>query len=285
MFEHRSVWWKSEIRFEQERLIPIGSFTEYDPFAWYFPREKSTRLNRSLPYLFLDVDANEPLEVISFCERFGVLGDDGTFFKWILDTSGMTFKVGGKSITYEEWLRSNTPPTQEQRDYWEKEILGLLAGKRPDPTLCVPLTIAEFREAQKQLRETIDSLDLIRDPKMSAIEKKAIQIKLAWFFFVRLGFVRPALSWNEQAARWVTGWDIGSLHAAIYLMVLFDAQGGGRILTCPRCHKVFLGDRPKTRFCSPRCMNQDKQKRFREQHRQPQVKAKKGGSGHGAKRR
>ena len=282
MFEHRSAWWKSDIKVERDKrnkvvtLIPVEPFIEYDPFDWYFPVESATRKNRSLPYLFLDVDASKPEEVISFCEKFGVLGDDGTFFQWIIDTSPDTFAVKGKNITYNEFVKSEIT-THEQRKQLTEDLLGLNAGKRPDPSLCVPMRLKDFQIAQNQLREAITLLDRIRDPKVPKIEKKGAQNALNWIFSIRLGFARPGLSWDDQASRFVTGWDVGSLSAVMYLMLLFDTQGKGNVLTCPRCHKVFLGDHPRTQFCSPRCQNQNKVAEFRKR----KLQTKKGKFSHG----
>ena len=47
------------------------------------------------------------------------------------------------------------------------------------------------------------------------------------------------------------------------LMLLFDIQGRGQILTCPRCRKVFVADRARTQFCSNLCQNAAKVQRFR----------------------
>ncbi len=46
-------------------------------------------------------------------------------------------------------------------------------------------------------------------------------------------------------------------------MLLFDIQGRGQILTCPRCRKVFVADRSRTQFCSNLCQNAAKVQRFR----------------------
>ena len=70
-----SLWWRSGIRIEGTRLVPVSPFVPYNPFDWYFPIETATREQRSLPYLFLDVDDEDIHAVARFCERFGVLGN------------------------------------------------------------------------------------------------------------------------------------------------------------------------------------------------------------------
>ena len=83
------------------------------------------------------------------------------------------------------------------------------------------------------------------------------------FLSRKLSAVRPRLNWNEQTLQWETGWDVGSLEGAMYLMVFFDIQGRGHILKCPWCKKVFLGDHPRTEYCSRPCQNNAKVARHR----------------------
>lgn len=291
IFKHKTTWWRSGIKMEQRGkriedvvITPVEPFIKYDPFSFYYPNEISTRTKRSLPYLFLDVDAKKLEDVESFCKQFGVLGDDGTFFQWEIETSLVTFKVGGKNISYAELVRSNTT-NYKQRKYLTEELLGLEAGKRPDPSLCVPMSLKDFQIAQDQLRKTIKFINQIRDPKLLTIEKRVAQNYLNWVFSVRFGFAKPGLSWNEQDNRFVTGWDVGSLSAAMYLMLLFDIQGKGKVLTCPRCNKVFLGERPKTAYCSSRCQNQAKVARCRENKRKKNQKKNNKEVSHGKTKR
>ena len=75
--------------------------------------------------------------------------------------------------------------------------------------------------------------------------------------------IRPRPLWDVVKDQWVTIWDVGTLEAAMYLMLLFDIQGRGQILTCPRCRKVFVADRARTQFCSNPCQNAAKVQRFR----------------------
>ena len=72
---HASLWWRSSIRIEGTRLVPVPPFVPYNPFDSYFPIETATREQRSLPYLLLDVDYEDIQAVARFCERFGVLGN------------------------------------------------------------------------------------------------------------------------------------------------------------------------------------------------------------------
>ena len=78
----------------------------------------------------------------------------------------------------------------------------------------------------------------------------------------RLSMIRPRPIWDVVKDQWVTTWDVGTLEVAMYLMLLFDIQGRGQILTCPRCRKVFVADL-LARICSNLCQNAAKVQRFR----------------------
>ena len=60
---------------EGDKLIATPPFHPYDPFDYYWPQGRGTRGERSLLYLFLNVDSNNADQIVSFTERFGVLGD------------------------------------------------------------------------------------------------------------------------------------------------------------------------------------------------------------------
>ena len=62
--KHASLWWRSSIRIEGTRLVPVPPFVPYNPFDSYFPIETATREQRSLPYLFLDVNY-EDIEAVA----------------------------------------------------------------------------------------------------------------------------------------------------------------------------------------------------------------------------
>ena len=174
---------------------------------------------------------------------------------------------------------------------FEDLIAVQVSGAPPQPVLCEPMTIQAFKGAQELLQHIIDSLyvpsnvpprknrpvldldwiasldieddrpDLLRIREDIIFEKppEAISNLLSH----KLSGVRPRLSWNPHTLGWETAWDVGSLEAAIYLMLLFDLQGRGHILKCPRCNEVFLGDHPRTEYCSSRCQNSAKVARHR----------------------
>ncbi len=91
---HASLWWRSGIRIEGTRLVPVPPFVPYNPFDSYFPIETATREQRSLPYLLLDVDYEDIEAVARFCERFGVLGNfqNVGWAQWAAE-SGLVYPV------------------------------------------------------------------------------------------------------------------------------------------------------------------------------------------------
>ena len=86
--------------------------------------------------------------------------------------------------------------------------------------------------------------------------------------------VRPYLSWDTDGGNWALAWDIGSLEAAMYLMLLLDVHGGGPIHTCQRCRTVLLGTTRRACFCSARCLNTYKVRRFRAKRKRAQAMLK-----------
>jgi hypothetical protein len=101
------------------------------------------------------------------------------------------------------------------------------------------------------------------DVGISHLSLKEIRRRASFAMTSRLSMIRPRPLWDEVKDQWATTWDVGTLEAAMYLMLLFDIQGRGQILTCPRCRKVFVADRARTQFCSNPCQNAAKVQRFR----------------------
>jgi hypothetical protein len=265
---HASVWWRSEIKIEGERLVPIPPFVPYDPFDWYFPVETATREKRSLPYLFLDVDYEDIRAVARFCERFGVLGDFETlgWGQWAVQSSPLFASLAD----FPEGSPQSTDEVASKLNLYRAS-----AGARPNPTLCVPMELSEFRQARWDLAEAIELTQYAcgREPEPPLFSSATgmadhlpledIRKRASFAMASRLTMIRPRPVWDTVKDQWVTIWDVGTLEAAIYLMVLFDIQGRGQILTCPRCRKVFVADRSRTQFCSPQCQNAAKVQRFR----------------------
>lgn len=267
---HSSIWWRSAIKIEGERLIPQPPFSAYNPFDWYFPIERATREQQSLPYLFLDVDCDDVQAVARFCERFGVLGNfrNVGWGQWAVDMSQLA-----PAIT------EGLPPEQAEEALHESNLYRATAGTRPNPTLCTPMDLDQFRQARWELYESIvyaqrasgtqpEELLLPDENISSGLSLKEIRDRASFTLTSRLSMVRPRPVWDAVHDQWVTIWDVLTLEAAMYLMVLFDLQGRGNILSCPRCGKIFVGDRPRTLFCSPQCQNAAKVQRFRQRQKE-----------------
>ena len=124
------------------------------------------------------------------------------------------------------------------------------------------MTFDEFLEAQAQLRQTVTWAQTWQQAR-SRDEAHTARFNMRQLINPKLRVVYPRLAWDEQQARWVTGWDIRSLEAAMYLMLLLDLQGPGTIRTCPWDQIVFLGDE-RTRYCSLRCQNAHNVQQFRQ---------------------
>ncbi|MGH7184269.1 MAG: CGNR zinc finger domain-containing protein [Nitrospiraceae bacterium] len=137
------------------------------------------------------------------------------------------------------------------------------------------MTLDEFRRARWELVEAIELTQRVSrqqsltpsvlhdDVGVSHLSLKEIRARASFAMASRLSMIRPRPVWDAPKDQWVTIWDVGTLEAAMYLMVLFDIQGRGQILTFPRCHKVFVADRSRTQFCSNQCQNAAKVQRFR----------------------
>lgn len=261
-----SLWWRSRIRIEGTRLIPVQPFVPYNPFDSYFPIETATREQRSLPYLLLDVDYENIQAVAHFCERFGVLGNvqHVGWGQWAAESGALS-----------PWMTTGPSSQHIQEVAAKANLYRASAGARPNQTLCTPTTLDDFRHARWELAEAIEltqrasgqqpvnQLNPDYDAGVSHLSLKEIRRRASFAMASRLSMIRPRPLWDVVKGHWVTSWDVGTLEAAMYLMLLFDIQGRGQIHTCPRCRKVFVADRARTQFCSNPCQNAAKVQRFR----------------------
>lgn len=242
-------------------IVPVPLFTPYNPFESYFPIETATREQRSLPYLMLDVDYEDIQAVAQFSERFGVLGNL-------------------QHIGWGQWATEQGPfaplfTEQSSQQAAKAHFYRASAGTQPNPTLCTPMSMEDFCRARWDLAETIElaqrasgqqpvgQQDPNDDVGVSDLSLKEIRRRASFAMTSGLAMLRPRPIWHVEQNQWLTVWDVGSLEAAMYLMLLFDIQGRGHILTCPRCRKVFVADRSRTQFCSTVCQNAAKVQRFR----------------------
>jgi hypothetical protein len=249
-----AIWWvPKDVEVSNGKVFPIEPFRRYDPFDDYYPKgiQTTTRSTRSLCYEFLDVDANDMTRILDFCRQYGVLGavDQPGWMSWML-------KVTGKQSFLEDSEMDDNyafPKLHEQN--LTGELSRKVAGLRPDHSLCTPMELYDFRKAQEQLRETASWFE---KPKRF---EDALEVRFRW----KLSMVRPTP--RRAAKTWVMDWEVGSLEAVMYLMLLFDASGGGSIRHCRHCQRPFLSTRSQGLYCSEPCQNTHKVTAYRERQR------------------
>ena len=88
----RGIWYRSAVKLEkvkryqclpaEDSIVAVPPFEPYNPFDWYHSSSEIRQGKKSLYLEFLEVDANHPEEVASFCQRFGVLGDADKAEAW-----------------------------------------------------------------------------------------------------------------------------------------------------------------------------------------------------------
>ncbi|HXX76253.1 MAG TPA: hypothetical protein VEI50_14085 [Nitrospiraceae bacterium] len=247
-------WERCKISVQGETLDPAPPFLPYNLFDFYFPSGHAPdRSQRSLPYEFLSVDTPQVDAIVDFCQRFGLLRvvDDGK----------------GPSIVDACAGDETTPEELEEFPPWSLARARLNQyGDTPSPPGGFrSLTVEEFRTAQEHLRKAMSWAQAWQQAR-SREEARTARFKLRELVNPHLRFVYPRLQWEAKRSRWVTGWDIRSLEAAMYLMLQLDLQGPGLIRTCPWDQTIFLGDE-RTRYCSLRCQNAHNVQQFRQRTR------------------
>ena len=245
-----ATWERCAITLHDQTLEPAAPFTPYNLFDFYFPAGRALkRGQRSLHYVFLRVDSSKIEDVVDFCERFGLLRilDDGK----------------GPAII-DAFPEENDPKDLARYPAWS---LGGARLARYGDTPAPPggyraLSAEEFRDAQARLRKAVTWAQASQQAPTGDEARKA-RFNVRQLMSPQLQVVYPRPVWDEQQARWVTGWDIRSLEGAMYLMLLLDLQGEGIIRTCPWDSTIFLGDE-RTRYCSLRCQNAHNVQLFRQ---------------------
>ena len=257
--DHAASWERCKIEVEGNSLQPVSPFTPYNLFDFYFPAGQAPqREQQSLHYEFLRVDASNLEAIVDFCERFGVLR--------ILDEGK------GPNIL-DAFAEESDPEELAQYPPWSvaRARLARYGDVSAAPGGYRAMTIEEFREAQTRLRGAVAWAQMCQAaPSRAEASKARFNLQQLVYLQLRLVYLRPV--WDEQQARWVTGWDIRSLEAAMYLMLFLDLQGPGLIRTCPWDQTIFLGDE-RTRYCSLRCQNAQNVTQFRERTLRPSVKS------------
>lgn len=264
-----ALWGRpSGVELRKDVIIPLPPFLPYNPFENYSPVEKSSRKNeatRSLHYKFLDVEADDPEAVMQFVKTFGVLGDSRRlgwrpWAEGILEASGLL-----------ESTKAMSPFRGMFRRLEMRERAAGLAPSETKPDVSKtlwdePLNIKFYKAVQNEFREAIEMAQAaVKGDEDAARE---FRLKLG----AKLSMVRPYCQWMDGA--WTTGWDIGSLEAALYLMLLYDLQGLGDIVTCPQCRRVFLRSNERALYCSASCGTKARVQRHREKKSKRQRKTR-----------
>ena len=269
----QALWWKPKRAvLEGTTFQPLAPLAPYNPFTYHYPHslKDTTRATKSLCYEFLRVKTDDQKAVAAFCCSYGVLGrlDNPGWIMWGMEKSG--------SHDFLNYLGFDEPSPLGL--LYEHDVRGAhlreISGIAPDPSLCVPMEGEDFRRAQAQLREATEWVAMVANKGQSKAVKEKARSALRERFRWKLTMVRPSLSWDTAGGKWALAWDIGSLEAAMYLMLLLDVHGGGPICTCQRCGTVFLGTTSRARFCSARCLNTYKVRRFRAKRKHAQAMLK-----------
>lgn len=256
-----TLWWKPKrVVLKGTSFCSTDGFEPYNPFVYYHShtRKETTRSVKSLHYEFLGVNTEDRTAVESFCRRYGVLGrlDNPGWIAWGMEKSGSDELL--KALGFDEPSPLGLLYEQDQRGSRRRQIVGIA----PDSSLCVPMEWEDFKRAQGQLREATQWASVVVSRNRSrdkAMAHAALSERFRW----KLTMTRPNLSWDAAEGKWSLAWDIGSLEAAFYLMLLSDVCAGGHIQSCKLCGTLFLGITSRGRFCSKRCLNTFKVRRFR----------------------
>lgn len=253
-----AIWERCHIEVKGNTLEPSLPITPYNLFDFYFPAGQAPqREQRSLHYEFLRVDASKLEAIVDFCERFGVL-------RCLAD--------GKSPDILDAFAEESDPKELAQYAPWSvaRARLARYGDVPAAPGGYCAMTIEEFREAQTSLRGAVAWAQMCQAaPSRDEASKARFNLRELFGHHLRLVYQRPI--WDEQQTRWVRGWDIRSLEAAMYHMLFLDLQGPGLIRTCPWDQTIFLGDE-RTRYCSLRCQNAQNVTQFRERTHKPSVK-------------
>src|SRR5262249_45479131 len=163
---------------------------------------------RSLPFLMLDVNPDRLDEIVRFTSQFGVLGEpEPAEWKKMHKGRGEPTSLRCVSMTVERFCRVH-------REL--KETLAWISQMNPGP----PDLLPGFHEEETR--------------ELQSYAEQSIHETLEEGFSEKLQPVHLWPKWNDATGGWVTHWDIGTLEAGLYLMLLLHMQGHGRIQTCPR---------------------------------------------------
>jgi hypothetical protein len=286
-----AIWYRSPmeiIDLGEPCIKPIGPLETYNPFEKYYPYSQGSREQKALHFQFLTVDADNPQEVLKFCQRYGVLGsglrpkkfrpDDEFLLASILglfagnpkachsfgdpDNLMSRWNVSARTwVDFTELLSTN--PKELVKKYIKE------SSEFPQEDIYTTMSISEFKDQQALMKYTLGYATQQQNQ-----EEAILQEMITGIVNANLLYISPRLRWDAQDAQWGLTWNTTSLIGILWLMVLFDLLSPGKFHSCPRCHQFFLANSPRVRFCSQQCGNVFKvQKYLREKkksERRPQ---------------
>ncbi len=282
-FFYQAVWYRSNVRLEGTHIIPEGEFEPYNPFDFYFSSKSDKGGRQSLYLDFLNVDPNDTNAIIEFCERFGILGDKDFFYMAPQDRLGeiipnpnevhinedgnisytIAFEDGPLTTQVSKRLNGLALKDHKKRQM-AQEVLSQIEIENMwlDPkAVCTPLKIEDFWQAQAELQSATYPFQdqewateqIKRGYKMALINRQ-----------LHKASVHPNVKWDIQQAHPVLVWNSHTLLGILWLMMMLDFLGPGKILNCPWCDKFFLAPTPQRRFCSPQCGNSFKVRKHKQ---------------------
>jgi endogenous inhibitor of DNA gyrase (YacG/DUF329 family) len=245
IYDFEAVWWRGKMVLKGDTIEPQPPFEAYNPFQAYKPYGIGNRGEpRSVLFELLKVNPEDTSQILHFCERFGVLGPSK--------------ELAAFDDLAEEEIEDDLPDWSVGA-HIKKKFGEIPSDKTP---AIQPFALNEFRKAHGDLSLAVRAAKAAADEDRDNARKARENLCRICNYKLRLA--RPRFNWDAIQNRWRVAWHIGSLEAAIYLMLIFDVQSDGAIVNCPRCGQFFLSEHPRAKFCSSRCLNANKQKKFRE---------------------
>jgi hypothetical protein len=249
-----------------DAIIPVPPFEPYNPFERYYSSSEIRQGDKSLYLEFLGVDADNPEEVVNFCERFGVLGDAEKAGEWLEDKGLQRIRTEYDLETFADLAKN---------DRLKKDLIGKPATDRfPPEQLCLTQSIGEFKSCQLALRNALTP-DPAIFPAWSPTQLKDITRSFTNNFLMD-SHVQPQLNWNVQEDRWELIWVSYDLFGYLCIMLMLDLLGRGKFLSCPRCDKIFLTASNRVKFCSPSCYENYKVQKYQKKKKEELLAVQKG---------
>lgn len=274
----RGTWYRSQIRLEGDIIIPAPPFEPYNPFDLYFSANEIRQGEKSLYLEYLEVDSNQPEEVVKFCRRFGVLGNPYGLLQH--EFLGIRKRVKKEKKIRRSSDSQNGLSPGEELDLSIAVIFSevLDQGVFPPHALCSPMKISYFKGLQESFK-SIFSPPSPPPPRWAEASPEEYKISLPKHYIhsgLHRNRVRPTIDWNIQKAQWEFVWTSLTLTGFFYVMTMLDFLGPGKTFSCPRCKKFFVTASKRMRFCSPSCQQNFKVQKYQKKKKEQELAAQKG---------